>query len=70
MFHYFRDKVITNILKLINLPSLTKHKYLASLLEDDEISEAKNIPATSKISLSSRRLVFQQQSKLYFEGMF
>ena len=70
MFHYFRDKVITNILKLVNLPSLTKHKYLDSLLGDEEISEAKNIPATSKISLSSRRLVFQQQSKLYFEGMF
>ena len=70
MFHYFHDKVIPNLLTLMNSPSITKYKGLASLLEDEEISEAKNIPATSKISLSSRRLVFQQQSKLYFEGMF
>ena len=59
MFHYFRDKVITNILKLINLPSLTKHKDVASLLDYEEISEAKITPATRKISLSSKRLMVQ-----------
>ena len=34
MFHYFHDKVIHNLLKLMNSPSLTKHKDLASLIEN------------------------------------
>ena len=33
MFHYFRDKFIPNLLKLMNSPSLTKNKDIASLLE-------------------------------------
>ena len=40
--------VITNLLKLMNSPSITKHKDTASLLEDKESAEAKNTPATSK----------------------
>ena len=32
MFHHFRDKVNLNLLKLINSPSLTKHKDIASLI--------------------------------------
>ena len=34
MFHYFHDKVIHNLLKLMNSPSFTKHKDLASLIEN------------------------------------
>ena len=33
IFHYFRDKVIPNLLKLMNSTSLTKHNDIASLLE-------------------------------------
>ena len=59
MFHYFYDKVIPNLMKLINSPSLTKHNDLASLLDYEEISEAKITPATRKISLSSKILMVQ-----------
>ena len=45
MFHCFRDKVVPNLLKLMNSPSLTNHKYIASFLEDEERDEAKNTPA-------------------------
>ena len=34
MFFYFHNKVIYNLLKLMNSPSLTKHKDLASLVEE------------------------------------
>ena len=48
MFRYFHNKVIPNLLKLTNSPSLTKHKDLASLLKYGERAEAKNTPATRK----------------------
>ena len=51
MFRYFHNKVIPNLLKLTNSPSLTKHKDLASLLKDGERAEAKNTPATRKKQL-------------------
>ena len=51
IFHYFHDKFIPNLLKLTNSLSITKHKYLASLLEDEERAESKNTPDTSKNSL-------------------
>ena len=35
MSHYFHDKVIPNLLKLVNSPSLTKHKDIASLIKDE-----------------------------------
>ena len=38
MFHYFHDKVIPNLLKLMNSPSLTNHKDISSLLEYVKIS--------------------------------
>ena len=47
MFHYFHDNVIPNLLKRMNSPSITNHKDLALLLEDEERSEAKNTPANS-----------------------
>ena len=46
--HYFHDNVFPNLMKLMNSPSLTKHKDLASMLEDEERAEAKNTPATGK----------------------
>ena len=46
MFHCFRNNIIPNLLKLMNSPSLTKNKDIASLLEDEEMSEAKNTLAT------------------------
>ena len=51
MLHYFHNKVIINLLKLMNSPSLTKHKDIASLLEDEEKSESKNTHATRKKQL-------------------
>ena len=51
MFHYFCDKIITNLLKLMKSPSLTKYKDFASLIEDKERSEAENTPATRKMQL-------------------
>ena len=51
MFHYFYDKVLLNLLKLINWPSLIKHKDIASLLEDAERVESKNTPDTGKKKL-------------------
>ena len=42
IFHYFRDKVVPSLLKLIKSPSITKHKDIASLLEDEERDETKN----------------------------
>ena len=33
MFHYFCDKIITDLLKLVNSPSLTKNKDLDSLIK-------------------------------------
>ena len=54
MLHYFLNKVITNLLKLMNSPSLTKHKDLASLLENQERDEAKNTPATGKNKLITK----------------
>ena len=35
MFHYFHDKFISNVLKLLNSPSITNHKDLDLLLEDE-----------------------------------
>ena len=35
MFHCFHDKVISNLLKLMNSPSITKYNYIASLIEDE-----------------------------------
>ena len=51
MFHYFRDKVITNLLELMKSHSLTKHKDLASLIKDEERYEDKNTPSTRKYQL-------------------
>ena len=48
MSHYFHDKVIPNLMKLMNSPIITKNKYLASLLEYEERAEDKNTPATRK----------------------
>ena len=45
ILHYFHDNVFTNLMKLMNSPSLTKHKDLASMFEDDE---AKNTTVTRK----------------------
>ena len=59
MFHYFHDKVIPNLLKLVKLPSLTKNNIFYSLLEDEERDEAKNTPDTTKNSLLSKILMVQ-----------
>ena len=32
MFYYFQDNVITNLLKLMSSPNITKHEDIASLL--------------------------------------
>ena len=51
MFHCFCDKVITNLLKLMNSPITTNKNNTVSLLEDKERVEAKNTPATWKNQL-------------------
>ena len=51
MFQYFRDKVIPNLLKLMNSHITTNKKNLDSLLEDKERAEAKNTLATWKNQL-------------------
>ena len=51
IFHYFHDKVIPNLLKLMNSPSLNNHKDLDSILEDEERAEAKKRPTTRKMFL-------------------
>ena len=48
MFHYFNNKVIPNLLKLMNSPILTRQKDLSSLLEDEERDVAKNTPDNRK----------------------
>ena len=48
IFHDFHYKVLSNLLKFMNSPSLFKHKYIASLLDHEEINGAKNTPATRK----------------------
>ena len=35
MFHYFHDRIIPNLMKLVNSPSLSKYKDLPSLIEDE-----------------------------------
>ena len=51
MFHYFHDKVIPNLLKLVNSYGLTNNNSFASLIEDEEISEVENTPSTRKNQL-------------------
>ena len=51
MFHYFHDKVITKLLKLMNSPSLTKNNDTDSLIEYEERYEAKNTLSTRKNEL-------------------
>ena len=51
MFQYFRDKVIPNLLKLMNSPITTNKKNNDSLLEDKERAEAKHTPDTRKNQL-------------------
>ena len=50
MLQYFHDKVTPNLLKLMNSPRITKHKDLASLIENEERVEAKNTSANGKKS--------------------
>ena len=57
IFHYFPDKVKPNLMKLMNSPSLTKNKDLASLLEYEERAEAKNSPATRKNYIITKETV-------------
>ena len=66
MSHYFHDKVIPNLMKLMNLPSITKHKYLASMLEDEGRAEAKNTPATRKNQL----IIKETDCKISKEAFF
>ena len=46
--------VIPNLLKLVNSPSLANPKDIDSLLEDEEMAEAKNAPDTRKKHLIIR----------------
>ena len=62
-------RVITDLLDLMNSPSLTKNKYIDLLLEYEERVEAKNTSTTRKRQLVTKETDGSIKRKLYLEGM-